>query len=262
VSAAPARIPESLLPLAVPVDDLVAYFRNPRTGDVDAIAESLRVNGQYKAIVVNRGTHTGRPNEILAGNHTWAAAKQLGWEQIAATWVDVQDEDAARIVVVDNRTSDLAGYDSELLADILEELPDLDGTGYDQGALDKLLDNRALPATIDLPSNGQGTGAMAKLEYLQWGYMQWSTTRVQITAAEVETLNVIYERYLAEARSDLGFGWHLLQEAHTDKAAVPGDDAAAVEGAADEDEPADAEEDDAADAAEDDEDDEDEDEDE
>lgn len=223
MSAAPARIPESLLPLAVPVDDLTGYYRNPRTGDVDAIADSLRVNGQYKAIVVNRGTHTGRPNEILAGNHTWAAAKELGWEQIAATWVDVSEEDAARIVVVDNRTSDLAGYDSELLADILEDLPDLDGTGYDQTALDKLLDSRALPDTIDLPSDGQGTGAMAKLEYLQWGYLQWSTTRVQITAAEVETLNSIYERYLSQSRTDLGFGWHLLQEAHADTAEVPGD---------------------------------------
>ncbi|MET9879572.1 ParB/RepB/Spo0J family partition protein [Actinacidiphila glaucinigra] len=222
MSAAPAHIPESLVPLAVPIDDLVVYHRNPRTGDVDAIANSLRANGQYKAIVVNRGTHTGRPNEILAGNHTWTAAQQLGWEQIAATWVDVPDEDAARIAVVENRTSDLAGYDSELLADILEELPDLDGTGYDQTALDKLLDSRALPATIDLPSDGQGTGAMAKLEHLQWGYLQWSTTRVQITAAEVETLNGIYERFLAESRTDLGFGWHLLQEAHTETAEAPG----------------------------------------
>ncbi|MFD7769823.1 ParB/RepB/Spo0J family partition protein [Streptomyces sp. NPDC059787] len=221
MSAAPARIPESLLPLAVPVDDLSEYHRNPRSGDVEAIADSLRVNGQYKAIVVNRGTHTGRPNEILAGNHTWAAAKQLGWEQIAATFIDVGDEDAARIVVVDNRTSDLAGYDSELLADILEELPDLEGTGYDQEALDKLLDNRALPATIDLPSDGQGTGAMAKLEYLQWGYLQWSNMRVQITAAEVETLNAIYERYTTENRGDLGFGWHLLQEPHTETAEAP-----------------------------------------
>ncbi|MEU6417831.1 ParB/RepB/Spo0J family partition protein [Streptomyces spiralis] len=240
MSAAPARIPESLLPLAVPIDDLVEYYRNPRTGDVDAIAESLRVNGQYKAIVVNRGTHTGRPNEILAGNHTWAAAKQLGWDQIAATFVDVTDEDAARIVVVDNRTSDLAGYDSELLADILEELPDLDGTGYDQDALDKLLDVRALPETIDLPSDGQGTGAMAKLEYLQWGYLQWSNMRVQITAAEVETLNQIYERYTTENRGDLGFGWHLLQEAHAETAEAPD---VAVEPAPDKDELPDADED-------------------
>lgn len=214
MSATPARIPESLAPLAVPIGDLAPFHRNPRTGDLAAIAESLRVNGQYKAIVVNRGTHTGRPNEILAGNHTWAAASELGWEQIAATWVDVGEEDAARIVVVDNRTSDLAGYDSAMLADILADLPDLEGTGYDQDALDGLLDDDSLPDRLVLPSDGQGTGETAQVEYLQWGYMQWSTTRVRITAEEVEALNGIYQRFVDESNSDLGFGWHLLQNAH------------------------------------------------
>ncbi|REE61400.1 ParB-like nuclease family protein [Streptomyces sp. 3212.3] len=214
MSATPVRIPESLASLAVPVEDLAPYFQNPRTGDVGAIAESLRVNGQYKAIVVNRGTYTGRPNEILAGNHTWTAAKELGWEQIAATFVDVSDEDAARIVIVDNRTSDLAGYDSTMLASILADLPDLEGTGYDQDALDELLDDDSLPDRLTLPSDGQGTGETAQVEYLQWGYMQWSTTRVRITAEEVEALNGIYQQFVDESNSDLGFGWHLLQNAH------------------------------------------------
>lgn len=214
MSATPARIPESLAALAVPVDDLAPYHRNPRTGDLGAIAESLRVNGQYKAIVVNRGTHTGRPNEILAGNHTWTAARELGWEQIAATFVDVDEDTAARIVIVDNRTSDLAGYDTQLLADILADLPDLEGTGYDQEALDSLLDDDSLPEPIALPSDGQGTGETAQVEYLQWGYLQWSSTRVRITAEEVETLNRIYKAYVDADNSDLGFGWHLLQVAH------------------------------------------------
>ena len=214
MSATPARIPESLASLAVPIGDLVPYYRNPRTGDLAAIAESLTVNGQYKAIVVNRGTHTGRPNEILAGNHTFAAARELGWDDIAATWVDVGEEAASRIVVVDNRTSDLAGYDSALLVDILADLPDLQGTGYDQEALDTLLDNDSLPDHLTLPSDGQGTGESAQVEYLQWGYMQWSTTRVRITAEEVETLNRIYQSFVDDSNSDLGFGWHLLQNAH------------------------------------------------
>lgn len=214
MSATPARIPESLASLAVPIGDLAPYYRNPRTGDLAAIAESLCVNGQYKAIVVNRGTHTGRPNEILAGNHTFTAAKELGWEDVAATWIDVDDEAAARIVVVDNRTSDLAGYDSALLADILADLPDLEGTGYDQDALDNLLDDGSLPDAITLPSDGQGTGETAQVEYLQWGYMQWSTTRVRITAEEVETLDRIYQQFVDDSNSDLGFGWHLLQNAH------------------------------------------------
>ncbi|MEV6946708.1 ParB/RepB/Spo0J family partition protein [Streptomyces sp. NPDC051172] len=209
-----SRIPASLAELAVPVDELAPYHRNPRTGDIDSIAESLSANGQYRAIVVNRGTHTGRTNEILAGNHTFKAAKQLGWDTIAVTWLDVDDAAAAKIVIVDNRTSDLAGYDTVLLADILTELPDLQGTGYDQEQLDQLLDETALPAPIELPTDGADTGAAATVDYLQWGYMQWSSTRVRITQAEVELLDALYKQFVGDHDSDLGFGWHVLNEEH------------------------------------------------
>ncbi|WP_233717036.1 hypothetical protein [Mycolicibacterium vinylchloridicum] len=44
---------------------------------MDAIAESLSQSyGQYRTIVVNKGTLTGRPNEVLAGDHTLMAASQ------------------------------------------------------------------------------------------------------------------------------------------------------------------------------------------
>jgi hypothetical protein len=214
VSTATPRIPASLADLAVPVAELVPYHRNPRTGDLDSIAESLYINGQYRPIVVNRGTQTGRPNEILAGNHTFKAAKRLGWTDIAVTFLDVDDDAAAKIVIVDNRTSDLAGYDTALLADILTELPDLDGTGYDQDQLDQLLDETALPAPIELPSDGADTGAAATVDYLQWGYMQWSSTRVRITQAEVELLDALYKQFVGDHDSDLGFGWHVLNEEH------------------------------------------------
>ena len=123
------------------VDELAGYHRNPRRGDVDAIARSLEVNGQYRPIVVNIGTHTGRPLEVLAGNHTLAGARQLGWPTIQATTVDVDDLAAARIVAADNRTADLGGYDDTILAELLQQLADddmgLDGTGYT-----KLLERR------------------------------------------------------------------------------------------------------------------------
>ncbi|QEV21590.1 hypothetical protein CP975_32295 [Streptomyces alboniger] len=67
--------------------------------------------------------------------------------------MDVDDEAAAKIIV-DDRTSDLAGYDILLLADILPDLPDLKGTGYDQDQLDQLLDATALPEPIELPTDG------------------------------------------------------------------------------------------------------------
>lgn len=205
MSSSTARIPASLADLAAPIADLAPYHRNPRTGDVAAISESLSVNGQYRPIVVNRGTLTGRANEILAGNHTFRAAKELGWEEIAVTWLDVDDEAAAKIVIVDNRSSDLAGYDSVLLADILDELPDLDGTGYDQDALDELLDRVELPSALPTETQ-ESEGASAQNDYLQWGYMQWGTTRVQVTSEEIDRLTAAHKAYVEVHGTDGGFG--------------------------------------------------------
>lgn len=129
-----STIPATLQDLAVPIDQLVPYGSNPRRGNVEVIAESLRVNGQYRPVVARTGT-----NEVLAGNHTLAAARHLGWDQIAATFVDCDDEQAKRIVLVDNRANDLAEYDNEALAQLLAELPSLDGTGFDQDAVDELV---------------------------------------------------------------------------------------------------------------------------
>jgi len=123
----------------IPVKELRTYRLNPRKGDVEAIRESLRVNGQYKPIVANIGTHTKRKNEVLAGNHTLMAARDEGWSHIAVCFVDVDDDQAKRIVAADNRTADRGGYDEAVLAELLGELPDLKGTGFDQGDLDALI---------------------------------------------------------------------------------------------------------------------------
>jgi len=130
-----SAIPESLEALRVPVDNLNHYGKNPRSGDVSAIAESLKVNGQYRPVVVN-----SRTNEVLAGNHTLKAARMLGWSEIAATFVDADEDQAARIVLVDNRSNDLATYDDRALADLLESLDgDLSGTGFSNGDLAEML---------------------------------------------------------------------------------------------------------------------------
>lgn len=132
-----------------PIKDLKHYHRNPRKGNVAAIKEALQELGQYRPVTVNRGTLTGRPNEILTGNHTVQAAKALKWTEVAVSWVDVDDDTAARIVVADNRTSDLGTYDTDALAGLLGDLPDLTGTGYDDDDL-----NDMLIATEPLPEEG------------------------------------------------------------------------------------------------------------
>ena len=114
----------------VAVDSLKPYPGNPRRGDVTAIAASIERNGVYKPIVVQRTTRT-----ILAGNHTWQAAKSLGMDTIDVVWSDADDDTARRIVLVDNATNDRATYDWHELDVLLADLDDLAGTGYSQDDL-------------------------------------------------------------------------------------------------------------------------------
>lgn len=121
----------------VPVGELQLHPRNVRQGDVGAISESLDAHGQYRPVVVQEST-----GYILAGNHTYKAALANGWERIAATFIDVDDAEALRIMLVDNRTNDLATYDEHALSELLVELNlngGLGGSGYDGDDLDELL---------------------------------------------------------------------------------------------------------------------------
>lgn len=118
---------------------------NPRVGNIDAITESLTVNGQYRPVVANR-----RTTHILAGNHTVKAARRLGWTHVNVAWVDVDDRTEIGILLADNRLSDLATYDEELLTDLLSSMPDLSGTGWTQDAVDELI------RTTDTKFDGDG----------------------------------------------------------------------------------------------------------
>jgi DNA modification methylase len=132
----------------VSLERLVSFPGNPRRGDVDAIRASLRAHGQYRSVVVNE-----RDLVVLAGNHLVEAARREGFSDLAVDFVDVDEDQARRIVAVDNRTSDLADYDAAALIELLSLCEDLDGTGYDDQALDALIsDTQAeLPAEDDEP---------------------------------------------------------------------------------------------------------------
>jgi hypothetical protein len=130
----------------VAVINLKPYPNNPRKGNVDLIAESLEAYGQYKPITVNK-----RTGEILAGNHTYEAAKKLGWTEIAVNYVDVDNLTAAKIVAIDNRASDQGTYDTEMLLKLLDEMPDLKATGYGQEDYDDLLALLDEESTPEIP---------------------------------------------------------------------------------------------------------------
>lgn len=138
-------IHQSLAGMIVPIDSISPHPQNVRQGDVGLISTSLSTNGQYRPVVVQAST-----GKILAGNHTWRAAKALGWQEIAAQMIDVDDDRAIRIMLADNKANDAAAYDDADLLDLLTALAStddgLDGTLFSPDEIDDLT------ALLDAPS--------------------------------------------------------------------------------------------------------------
>jgi hypothetical protein len=220
----------------VAVTDLATHPENPRKGDLARIADSLVEHGQYKPIVVQRST-----GYVLAGNHTFLAARRLGWSHVEAVFVDVDDDRARRILLVDNRTSDLGEYDADQLVSLLGVLPDLTGTGYTRDELDDLITERDLPTPVSI-STHESEGERVTAMTVQWGYLGWGRgTRVQITAAEVEALDTLYAAYVERTGGDTGFGYALTaadQPAEVEAAGGDGEPTASLDADAAEPEPA------------------------
>lgn len=147
-------IHESLSTLAVPVDSLSPMLGNPRIGDVDAVAASLDRFGQRKPIVVRASDRT-----IVAGNHTWKAAQQLGWSEIAALLVDDDEATAQAFALADNRTAELGSYDEQLLLELIRSVADADpamllDTGWSDEAITELVE-RIEPSLPDVPPSDE-----------------------------------------------------------------------------------------------------------
>jgi len=123
-----------LEPLMVPIDDIQQHPQNYNNGDLDAIAESIEVNGMYRPIFVQKTTRY-----IVAGNHTWAACKMLDATDIPVIWLDVSDQAAKKILLADNRTADLALPDTPALLRMLDSLgDDIVGTGWTDHTIELL----------------------------------------------------------------------------------------------------------------------------
>lgn len=141
------KIAESLSALAVPLGDLRLMKNNPRKGNVAAVVKSYKTFGQLKPIVARKST-----GEIIAGNHQYLAAKELGWSEIAVVWADIDEGTARAYAVADNRTGELAEWDVNAL---ISSLQDLDTELFSAAGftLDELDDLKAIldeQADIDL----------------------------------------------------------------------------------------------------------------
>jgi ParB-like chromosome segregation protein Spo0J len=122
------RIAPELAAFAVPLDSLTQHPDNYRKHSLMAIAKSLEDHGQRALIVVHEET-----GFIVKGNGTWAAAKMLGWTNVAAIRQSMSDEDALAFLFADNKASDLASNDRRKVYAGLKKLQDGPGLFDDSG---------------------------------------------------------------------------------------------------------------------------------
>lgn len=108
---------ESLRDRLVPIDSLQRFPGNPRRGDVEAIAKSLRRFGQQRPILVQAST-----NFVVAGNHLLDAAGLLGWTHVAADATELNDVEAKAYLLADNAIPARGANDPDALAAFLKDL--------------------------------------------------------------------------------------------------------------------------------------------
>jgi len=94
--------------------------------NLSAIKGSLTKFGQQKPIVVTS------ENQVIAGNGTLEAAISLGWESIDIVRTQLKGKDLKAYGLADNRSSELASWDDEILGQSLKDLMDID---FDIGAI-------------------------------------------------------------------------------------------------------------------------------
>lgn len=119
---------------AVPIEDVTPYPGNARRGNLAKIKNSLLKHGQYKELLVQSST-----GHILVGNNTYAAMRELGYTQVAVKRLDVGEDKARELLLIDNASSDEAIYDETALAALLADVEDWDASGFDPDDLDDLL---------------------------------------------------------------------------------------------------------------------------
>jgi len=122
---------------SVPIDSLSPDPANARTHgprNLEAIMASLRRFGQQKPIVVD--SH----GVVRAGNGTLAAAKALGWTEIKIVRSDLASLELTAFAIVDNRTGELAEWDSPVLGELLAN-GELGDVGFTEEEMRKFSDS-------------------------------------------------------------------------------------------------------------------------
>jgi ParB-like chromosome segregation protein Spo0J len=139
---------ESSRAMLAPIEMVKPYENNANNGDVDIVRDSIEANGFYGAVIAQKNTGI-----LIAGHTRYEALLSLGATEIPVIWLQTNNIQAARMRLVDNRSTRMGRDDPALLLEELQTILEADkdmllsGTGYLETDLDDM--RRLLEEPLD-----------------------------------------------------------------------------------------------------------------
>lgn len=162
------------------VDDLVEYKDNARHNDagVAKVAESIKEFGFINPITIDHN------NVIITGHTRLKAAKQLGMEEVPCIIQDLSEEDAKLARIIDNKSHEYSTWDI--------------------GKLHKELDGITLNVKTTFFTPNRDRKFFTENKFLIFG-----GNEMPITDEEYNRLKAVYDKYIDENKTYLGFVLYL-----------------------------------------------------
>ena len=183
------------------VEDLIPYINNPRNNEnaVDKVASSISEFGFKNPIVIDKN------NVIINGHTRLLASKKLGLKEVPVIVADDLSEAQVKAFrIADNKTSEYASWDKELLRvelDMLEEMDfDLELVNIDYSDFDGMdidLDDIELPNELELERTEQGNTLLKNLKF--------GSYNITLSDEEFKMLTVLVENYIEKTGVLQGF---------------------------------------------------------
>jgi ParB-like chromosome segregation protein Spo0J len=128
----------------VRIDSISNHSKNPKQHSdkqLRLLEESIKRFGWTNPVILSAD------NVILAGHARVKAAISAGNDTVPCIRTKLTGAEADAYLIADNRLSDLAPYDRDILAELLGELPDdlAELTGFDSVQVDALLSGEDIP---------------------------------------------------------------------------------------------------------------------
>ena len=158
------------------VDELVEYEGNARRNDagVSKVAESIREFGFLNPITIDAN------NVIISGHTRLKAAKQLGMEEVPCIVQSLSEEDANLARIIDNKSHEYSTWDV--------------------GKLHKELNGIGTPFKTAFFTPNRDRKFFSENKLLIFG-----NNEIAITDEEYARLKAVYDAYIAENKTYLGF---------------------------------------------------------